>query len=249
MLTEERFSEILKIIEERKTVTVQELTEALNTSESTIRRDLTSLNKRGMLKKVHGGATALDMMFYAKDDTVEARQTMNQGDKIAIAKYAASLIGENDFVYIDAGTTTELMMEYITVKNATFVTNGMVHAKKLVANGNTAYILGGKLKVSTDAVVGDITTKQLSKYNFTKGFFGTNGARLDTGFTTPDINEAMVKSMAFDHCKERFVLCDPSKFNQVAPITFAEFYNAQIITTVMKDEKYKNCSNILEVGR
>ncbi|MGB4660503.1 MAG: DeoR/GlpR family DNA-binding transcription regulator [Mobilitalea sp.] len=248
MLAEERFSEILKIIEERKRVTAQELTDLLNTSESTIRRDLTLLNKRGMLKKIHGGAMAIDMTFYAKDDTVEARQMMNQSEKTAIAKYAASLIEADDFVYIDAGTTTELMIDFITVKNVTFVTNGMVHARKLVKSGNTAYMLGGELKSSTDAVVGDVATKQLSRYNFTKGFFGTNGARIDTGFSTPEVNEAMVKSMAFEHCSERYVLCDPSKFNQIAPITFADFNKAQVITTVIKDATYRNCSNILEVG-
>lgn len=60
MLAEERFREILKIVNEKKTVTVTELTELLDTSESTIRRDLTQLHKRGALLKVHGGATVLN---------------------------------------------------------------------------------------------------------------------------------------------------------------------------------------------
>ena len=60
MLAEERFSEILKLVNEYKTITVQELTELLDMSESTIRRDLTTLHKRGKLIKVHGGATAVN---------------------------------------------------------------------------------------------------------------------------------------------------------------------------------------------
>ena len=67
MLTEERFAEILRMLGEEKSVTVQELTERLATSESTIRRDLTALAEKGLLVKVHGGATALEMDYTTKD--------------------------------------------------------------------------------------------------------------------------------------------------------------------------------------
>jgi Transcriptional regulators of sugar metabolism len=249
MLSEKRFFEILKIVNDKKSVTVQELTELLNTSESTIRRDLTVLHNEGKLKKVHGGATAIGMNYYMKDDEVAYRQDLNMEEKRRIAKYAASLIRENDFVYMDAGTTTELMIDYIEAQNVIFVTNATVHAKKLVQKGYQTFILGGELKLATEAVVGSEAVLGLQKYNFTKGFWGTNGVSKTMGFTTPDLNEAFVKQKSMERCKERYVLCDSSKFNQIAPATFAEFDSAYIITTRLEEENFLKSINILEVGK
>ncbi len=248
MLVEQRFEKILKIVDEKKSVTVQELMDLLDTSESTIRRDLTTLHSNARLIKVHGGAIALGSNYHTKDDYVEARQGLNLKDKKKIAKYAASLIRMNDFVYLDAGTTTEYIIDYLEEKNAVFVTNAITHAQKLVKAGCTVYLIGGELKASTEAVVGNEAILNLNKYNFTKGFFGTNGISMEVGFTTPDLNEAMVKKAAFARCSDRYVLCDPSKFNQISPITFAEFSNSKIITTSLEDNTYKQCTNILEVN-
>ena len=249
MLIEKRLYDILKIVDAKRSVTVQELTELLNISESTVRRDLTVLHNNGQLTKVHGGATAIGMNYYTKDDEVAIRQDLNREEKYKIAQYAASLIESNDFVFIDAGTTTEIMIDYITQTDAVFVTNATVHARKLVQKGCKTYMLGGELKLETEAVVGGETILGLKKYNFTKGFWGTNGVSLTTGFSTPDINEAMVKQKSMEQCKDRYVLCDTSKFNQIASITFADFASAKIITTTVNDETYSQCSNILEVGK
>lgn len=247
MLIEERLIVILKILEEEKSVTVQELTEILDASESTIRRDLALLHRQGKLIKVHGGATALGMNYHTKDDDVATRKDLNREDKIKVARYAASLIKPHDLVYIDAGTTTEIMIDYITEQEAVYVTNAMTHAQKLVEHGCTTYILGGELKLSTEAIVGSEALISLQKYNFTKGFWGTNGVCEKTGFSTPDVNEALVKTEAMNHCKECYVLCDPSKFNQISSVTFAKFLDATIISTTLEDKSYKKHKNIKEV--
>lgn len=146
MLAEERFNRILSIVEEKKSVTVTELTELLDTSESTIRRDLTTLDKRKKLIKVHGGATAIDMEYMTKDFEVSVRQDLNKEEKQKIAKYAVGLIKRDDFVYIDAGTTTEYLVEEIVEKEAVYVTNGIAHARKLLQKGCRVFLLGGELK-------------------------------------------------------------------------------------------------------
>ncbi len=248
VLVEQRFEEILKIVDEQRSVTVQELMDLLEASESTIRRDLTSLHSNGRLIKVHGGAIALGSNYNTKDDYVESRQTLNSDEKRVIAKYAASLIRANDFVYLDAGTTTEYLIDYLEEKNAVFVTNAIAHARKLIKVGCTVYLIGGELKASTEAIVGNEAILNLNKYNFTKGFFGTNGVSMKIGFTTPDLNEAMVKKAAVSRCSDSYILCDSSKFNQICPITFAEFSESKIITTNLEDAKYKQCKNILEVN-
>lgn len=248
MLSQERHKLILEKIEKESVVYLNDLVKYLNTSESTIRRDLTSLDKAGLLKKVHGGATSLkDVNIKTTDDIVENRQTLNIDEKIKIARYAASLIEDNDFVYIDAGTTTELMINFISNTKAVFVTNGIVHARKLIKKNCTTYILGGELKLTTEAIVGAETVNSLRKYNFTKGFFGTNGVDIDRGFTTPDVKEAMVKEEALHRSRKRFVLCDQSKFDEISSITFADIKDAKIITTNLENNRYKHQTEILEV--
>ena len=106
MLAEERFALILEQLNEKRTVTVQQLCEALHTSESTIRRDLTELDRQGRLTKVHGGATLPDSRFLADEPTMEAKETLAVAEKRSIAAAAAALITAEDFVFIDAGTTT-----------------------------------------------------------------------------------------------------------------------------------------------
>ena len=92
MLAEERYSEILRVVNEEHAVTVQELTELLDTSESTIRRDLTTLHKRGELVKVHGGATAVESGYTTKDAALSVRRDLNREVKQKIGKYAATLV-------------------------------------------------------------------------------------------------------------------------------------------------------------
>lgn len=105
MLAEERFREIQKYVEIHGTVTVQELTDLLNTSESTVRRDLTELHKRGTLIKVHGGATTVGTSVRTRDEELSVRRDRNTEEKHKIAAYAAELIEADDFVYLDAGSS------------------------------------------------------------------------------------------------------------------------------------------------
>ena len=127
MLAEERFALILEQLNEQRTVTVQQLCEALHTSESTIRRDLTELDRQGRLTKVHGGATLPDSRFLADEPTMEAKETLAVAEKRSIAAAAAALIAAEDFVFIDAGTTTLELVRALTgvALKATYVTNGV----------------------------------------------------------------------------------------------------------------------------
>ena len=247
MLAEERFSRILSIIEAEGSATIQELMTALDASESTVRRDLITMDENGLLTKVHGGAIARRPSVSTHDEDVRNRKTMNAEQKNAIAKYAASLIRPDDFVYLDAGTTTELMIEYITSHQAVFVTNAISHAKRLAERGFTVYLLGGEFKAVTEAIVGEEAVAALEKYNFTKGFWGANGVSLQKGYSTPELKEAMVKKKSMENCKERFVLADESKFNQISSVTFAPFEGATVITTGLSLPAYKKCKNVIDV--
>lgn len=106
MLAEERFSLILDLLARQRTATVQELCEALNASESTIRRDLNELDKQGKLNKVHGGATLPDSPFRTDEPTMAAKEELAVSQKQSIAQAAAELILPEDFIYLDAGSST-----------------------------------------------------------------------------------------------------------------------------------------------
>jgi DeoR family transcriptional regulator, fructose operon transcriptional repressor len=247
MLTEERHKLILDELRKNSVVYVSELVKMLDTSESTIRRDLTFLNSEGKLKKVHGGATLAEKEFNTKDDYLVIRESMNIEEKAIIAKYAASLVKKDDFVYIDSGTTTNLIIDYLEEKDAVYVTNGINQAKRLISKGFTTYIIGGEIKSSTEAIVGVEAINSLKKYNFTKGFFGTNGISEYRGYTTPDMREALVKEEAIKRTRNSFILADKTKFNEISCITFAQIDDAVIITTNLEDTRYYDKTEVVEV--
>src|SRR5699024_12190039 len=102
----------------------------LKTSEATIRRDLNALARIGKLNKVHGRATALERVMQDEED-MQVKSQRFQREKEEIAQYAASLIRDGDFIYIDAGSTTDKLVDAINNINVTYVTNGIIHARKL----------------------------------------------------------------------------------------------------------------------
>ena len=249
MLSEERQKKIVSLVNDNKSMSVLMLAKALETSESTIRRDIEVLDEKGLIEKVYGGALAKNVTFTGKDETVTSRLERNRDAKLVIAKYAAKLITDDDFVYIDAGTTTEFMIPFITAKKATFVTNGFSHARKLSEAGFTTFILGGEVKFPTEAVVGEEAVLMLFKYHFTKGFWGTNGINVTGGFSTPDVKEALIKQMSMSRTQEKYILSDQSKFSKISCVTFADFSDATILTTNLDNNLsvYRSYKNIMEV--
>ena len=247
MLTETRQEEILRMLEQKGSVTVQELKDVFGASESTIRRDLNVLHKKGALIKVFGGAVQTESRINTREEEVALRKEQSREEKLRIARYAASLIEPDDFIYLDAGTTTGYMIPYLTERTAMFVTNAVSHALMLAENGFRVILIGGELKAATEAIVGNEAYVNLKKYNFTKGFWGANGVNPMAGFTTPDINEAMIKECAMKHTQRPYVLCDSRKFHQVSPVSFGEFHAAQIITDCMPDETYANYQDLIIV--
>ena len=150
------------------------------------------------------------------------------------------MIGDNDFVYLDAGTSVGYMVEFLAEKRAAFVTNAVAHAQRLAAQGNRVLLIGGELKSSTEAVVGAQAIELLRKYHFTKGFFGTNGITKEEGFTTPDVGEAQVKQTAVQQCQKSYILADSTKFGNISAVTFAPFSGSVILTEETVDRYKEN---------
>ena len=248
MLTEDRFSRILAVVDAEGSVTVTDLVRRLETSESTIRRDLTAMHKKGLLTKVYGGAISLKRPeLMVRDEKIVNRKAMYAEEKEKIARYAASLIGPEDFVFLDAGTTTEMMIDYITSRQAVFVTHAVNHALRLAALDVRVILLGGEVKSVTETAVGEEALEYLEKFRFTKGFFGTNGISLETGFSTPDPKEAAIKTKALYASRRSYILADESKFGVESNVRFADFKDAKVITTAAPDGEWKKQKNIIQV--
>jgi len=236
MLTEERHKLIIDILSKKGIVKINEFVSLTDTSESTIRRDLTYLESINALKRVHGGATLLNRSY--TELSYNEKLDKNINEKSIIAEYAASLVQEGDCIYLDAGTTTFEMIKHMNKANIFVVTNGLKHLDALVEKGINAYILGGKVKAITKAIIGIDAVRSIEKFRFDKAFIGINGIHFNYGYTTPDIEEAAMKENAIKFSKESFVLADDSKFGEITFCKVAELNKASIITNA-KVENYK----------
>lgn len=250
MLAEERLARIMKILSQQRTATVQELCEALDASESTIRRDLNELDRMGRVNKVHGGATLPDSQFLADEPTMAAKEVLAVAQKKCIAKAAAALIAAEDFVFLDAGSTTLALVRELNgpALDARYVTSGVAHARMLAQKGCRVFLLGGLLRPETEAIIGAAALYSLQQYNFTKAFLGANGVALDAGFTTPDPEEAAVKATAVRRAREAWFLVDDSKFARIYPAVIAELSGGAILTNHCPNPKYRQLTLVKEAA-
>lgn len=250
MIGEERRARIVDMVNTYGTVTVTDLMEDLGASESTVRRDLGHLHKAGLLKRVHGGATKLSTFeVVLANTTLESRQFEQMEEKRAIGAYAARLIKPDDFVFIDGGSTADCLVDAITETHATYYTNSLPLAQKLRAKGCHTFLPGGEVSPVSVVLVGSDTVDHIRKCHFTVGFWGTNGADPENGFTTPGFEEAAVKQVSFEHTMRRYVICDSSKFKTISLIKFADFDDATIITDYLEEQSYHEVGTVVEVMR
>jgi len=208
MQKSKRLSLLKDYIAIHKDVKIKELSDFIDISESTVRRDIKDLVKEGFIKEFYGSIVYLEKN--QADTWIDERLMSNIDQKNRIGMRAASKIEDGDFIYIDAGTTTFHMIKNITAKNITVVTNGINVASELTKYDIDTYMLAGKLKPTTLAVVGEEAIVQLMQYHFDACFIGANGVT-KAGFNTPDIKEGLVKKTVIKHSRKKYILADSSK--------------------------------------
>lgn len=227
MLTVKRHEIIMDLLKSHEMVSLQMILDATSSSESSIRRDLSALEKVGKLKRIHGGAMLLNNK---KDIALNIKSTTNVKEKQYIAKKAAQYIESGDAIFLDAGSTTLMLIPHLAHLKLTVVTNGLTHVPELLKQEHTVYLLGGKAKPDTNAMVGTQAIDMLSSFHFDKAFLGANGVSLKYGYTTPDVEEAKVKSLAITQSDKVYCLVDDSKFNEVTFSHIAPIDACHIIT-------------------
>lgn len=230
MLTQERQKLIENYVNQHELCRVCDLSKLTATSESTIRRDLIRMEEKGLVRRVHGGAQSVKK--FAHDVSQHIRFTMNHDDKVRIARYAVEhYVHENDYLFIDAGTTAYEMVPFLAnVAGITVVTNGIETALSAVGHGINTMLLGGKIKEDTHAVIGQFAIEQLQSMNFAASFIGTNGIDHNGNLTTPDPEEAAIKKQEIACADHTYVLMDETKIGERNFAVFGNVKNLTVIT-------------------
>ncbi len=202
-----------------------------NVSESTIRRDLKALEAEGQVQILHGGAATLSNGTSSSYDMpVEAKRFLNIEQKRAIAARAASLVNDGEVIYIDSGTTTFSMIEFLKEKQIKVVTSNTSVLAELKDARFQCVILGGDVTETLGSVTGPITDNLLRGMYFDKAFLGATGYSDISGLTTPDFREANKKQIVAANSDEVYVLVDSSKAGKRSLSKFLELSEPIIIT-------------------
>ena len=239
MLTQERQSLIEDYVNQHELCRVSELCDLTDTSESTIRRDLIQMEKNGILKRVHGGAQSVKN--FSRDVSQNVRFSLNHEVKISIAKYAAEhFVHQGDNVFIDAGTTTYEMVPFLAdIPNVKIITNGVETALCSLNHGIKTFLIGGEVKDDTHAVIGQTALSQIKAMNFSASFVGANGIEANGNLTTPDPEEAAVKTAEIKQAKHAYVLADNTKIGERNFAVFANTKDVVVVTNKLKPSQKK----------
>lgn len=238
MLTEERYEYILEKLKREDTVKIKDLEQELNCSISTVRRDLSELEEKGLLTRVHGGAKRIYTM--SSEMEMKEKSSKNVQKKREIGQFAASFVENDDIIYLDAGTTTYEMIPFLqNITGLLVVTNGVNHADLLTEYEISTILLGGKIKKRTKAIIGSVSLEQLKQYGFSKAFLGMNGIDREFGYTTPDPEEAALKRLAGSLANQTYVLADQSKFHKINFVKVSELEDYAVITNQLEEKDHQ----------
>lgn len=224
MYATERQQQILELARRDGRVEVKDLAETLDVTTETVRRDLTVLERRGLVRRTHGGAIPVERLGF--EPAVSDREGRMAGQKERIAKAALDEVPDGGAVLLDAGTTTVRLAELLpTDRELTVVTHALPVATVLATRPNvTLHLLGGTVRGRTLAAVGAWTEQALRDIYADVAFVGTNGITVEHGLTTPDLGEAAVKRAIVHAARRVVVLADHTKFGRsdlahVAPLS------------------------------
>ncbi|MGL4970793.1 MAG: DeoR/GlpR family DNA-binding transcription regulator [Cetobacterium sp.] len=239
MLNIERENSILELLKQKEIVKVQEIVELLKISEATARRDLATLEKKELIKRVHGGAILNNSLDTTKDFNIHFRRNLNKEEKEKIAQLAATFVKRDTCIFLDAGTTTLYMIKYLKNLNVKVVTNGLNLIDKLEKYNIESFLIGGKIKSKTSCTVGYSAVQYLKTFNFDSVFIGVNALNKD-GYSTPSFEEAMIKSEAINRGKDVFFLCDHTKIGKSSFTIFSTLDKGTLITDKPLSKEYQN---------
>ncbi|WP_406677987.1 DeoR/GlpR family DNA-binding transcription regulator [Moorella sp. ACPs] len=233
MISAQRRKIIIDKINSGMPLSVSELSRELGVSPMTIRRDLSSLEKEGLLTRTHGGAVPVGGGS-EEEPSFDEKLNRFPAEKLAIARKAAELIKDGDTILLNAGTTVTALARLLKDRqNLTVVTNTVNIAMELAqSEGINLVLTGGNMRTRSYAMVGTLTERVLREIHVQKAFLGVNGISIEHGLTTPNMTEAHTNSLMIKAADEIIVLADHSKIGRV---TLSRFAPIEAVSTLITD--------------
>lgn len=230
MIPEERITQIKNILYEKKDISVNELCKLLYCSPSTIRRDLLELEKNGLLRRTHGGATLVTNTTTEFSSSLRALD--NREAKKYICNIASKFIEDDMSIFIDSSSTLYFITEHIAKHhNIKIITNGLKIATELRYSNNVEiFLTGGVLKTNSLSVIGDYASSFIRDFNVDLCLMSCKCLD-EKGFYEADYQQAQIKKNMLYNSKTKLMLCDSSKFGYSSYINLAKIDDVDYIIT------------------
>ncbi|MBN2449677.1 MAG: DeoR/GlpR transcriptional regulator [Lentisphaeria bacterium] len=210
LLQAEREARVLELLSGTPGRTIHELADALSVSSATVRRDLSEMEQRGLLTRVHGGATLTPRRHV--EPLFTAKEGENRSAKEGIARAAEGLVADHDTLYLDGGSTVLLLARLLAQhRGLTIVTNSLMAAWTLMEADHRLILVGGEFRGLSRTLVGPLTEHVIGALTVSKAFMGTMGLTVGEGMTTTDVNEAFTKQQIMARAATVVLLADHSK--------------------------------------
>lgn len=232
MLAEQRRDQILSILSEKGSVSVNELYRRLKVSRETIRRDITRLATDNRLRKTHGGALSIDQV----EPAFAERMSVNIDGKRAIGRVAAELVPDGASLIIDSGTTTLCVAEALAPRRGLAVYTNDIHVAGRLAgrNNNRVLLLGGEVQGVEGATMGRDATAMLANYYADFAFVGASALSSDPWLMDYSREAAELRAEMLAQARTAVLLADHTKFNRTAPVRVA---NLDRVSALITDKK------------
>lgn len=233
MYAEERQQAIADLLSRRGRLSVTELADRFTVTTETVRRDLSALERAGLVRRVHGGVIPAGSLSVLELSANE-RDLAHADEKDRVAEAAlAQLPGPGGSVLLDAGSTTARLAGLLPLDVAyTVFTNAVPIAGRLSGRPNIElHVLPGRVSRSTQAAVGEETVAAIDRLRTDVAFVGTNGLSHRHGLSTPDQSEAAVKNAMIRSARRVVVLADSSKIGQESTVRFGELDQIDVLIT------------------
>ncbi len=233
MLERERKETILRLLDLHSFVTIHDVTAATGSSEATIRRAFIDMEREGLLNRLRGGVErAQDRADGRREPPLDSRISINREKKRRIAKGAVSLLHDGETIFIDGGSTTFHMVEYIAPFSLTVVTNSFAIAEHLIRYSKCTVILPeGKVDPSSLLILNNLSSDPFANYHASKAFMGIEGITT-TVLTNSEPLLIQAERAMIAHAEELIILADETKFGKTGNLTLCPVEKAsRIITT------------------
>lgn len=238
----ERHDYIVELVNVRGRIRIAELVDHFSVSEPTIRRDLTILEERGLLKRTHGGAIAVRSPV---ESELDIRSVRNAEAKELVARACLGQIHDGDAIFLDSGTTILRISQKLAGRYITVLTNSIGVAEAVADLPTVAHVLlGGRLRRVGGSVVGALAIENLERFTVNVAFIGISGFS-EAGLTVADPDEAQLKAEIIDHARKVIVPIDHTK---VGVTHFARICELGDVDTVIIDQANKLVQDLCEAN-